>query len=252
MTQMIRALRALKIYTLLLLCAVQTACGAPALSDPQSVNDPYESTNRTALAVNLQVDRFVWKPVAQAYDFVTPATVRLLVRNELSFLATPADIVNALLQGEGTRALRGFGRFFVNGTLGGLGLLDPASEFGLTSLDEDFGQTLAVWGVPEGVYWMLPLLGPSNLRDTLAIAPGMMLDPVRALRPARDWPYSVSKFGASVIEFRAQNIDSIDAFMRNSPDLYVSLRSVYRQKRNAAILNDSSGANGLLDVDAGR
>ena len=230
-----------------LLCGLLAACG-PAVSDPTLTNDPYESANRTALQINRGVDSVLWKPVAQVYDALVPGAVRLPIRNELNFLSTPASVANALLQGNGSRALRGAGRFFVNGTLGGLGLLDPATELGLPSQDEDFGQTLAVWGVPEGPYWVLPLLGPSTPRDALAKPVDWFIGPMRAFPLGRDTAYTAGTVGGNLVEFRAQNLDTFEALVKTSPDLYVTLRSIYRQKRNAAILNDETGASALSDI----
>ena len=138
--------------------------------------DPMEGANRAVLKFNLQVDRLLLKPAARAYRKL-PAPARNGTRNFFANLWMPSTIVNNVLQGKFADAGRGLGRFAINSVLGFFGLMDPATEMGLPERREDFGQTLAVWGVPSGPYLMLPFLGPSNLRDAVALAPQNAADP---------------------------------------------------------------------------
>lgn len=143
------------------------ACSAaPGLARAQeAVDDPWEGFNRDMYAVHDSVDRAVLEPVARGYRSVTPGPVRTGVRNFLRNLRSPVTFVNDLLQGEIERAGVTFVRFGVNTTVGMAGLLDPATSMGMERHDEDFGQTLAVWGVEPGPYIFVPVLGPTTLRD---------------------------------------------------------------------------------------
>lgn len=131
-----------------------------------NVYDPLESWNRRVYHFNYRFDEWVFLPVVHGYQYVTPRLVRSGVSNFFSNLGEIPSLVNSLLQLKGHRALNNTGRLLVNTTVGVVGLWDPASRFGLIKQREDFGQTLGFYGVHEGPYLMLPLLGPSNLRDT--------------------------------------------------------------------------------------
>ncbi|MGQ0384597.1 MAG: MlaA family lipoprotein [Gammaproteobacteria bacterium] len=158
-----------------LLLALLAGCATTGAPAP---GDPLEGWNRGVHRVNDAIDRGVLKPVAKAYRRGVPQPVRAGIGNLLSHLAFPVTIANDLLQGKFVATAQDLGRFALNSTLGLGGLLDPASEAGLPRNEEDFGQTLGRWGVPAGPYLMLPLLGPSTLRD----APAMLADAQADLR----------------------------------------------------------------------
>lgn len=151
--------------TVLLLCAAVLSGCATKNSTPLEPYDPYEETNREVFQFNQTVDRYVLEPVASAYSSVTPRFFRRGVDNFFENASYPGTIVNDLLQGKGRMAVRDTGRFLVNTTVGLLGIWDPASRIGLPARDEDFSQTLAVWGVDSGPYLELPALGPNEARD---------------------------------------------------------------------------------------
>ena len=163
----------------LLLIACLNGCattGGPSSS--HEVSDPIEPVNRAIFSFNMFLDRYLLEPVARAYRFVTPEAARRSVANFLANLRSPVIFANDALQGERERAGITLGRFMINTTLGVAGLFDPATSFGYPRHDEDFGQTLGVWGVASGPYLMLPLLGPSNGRDTVGKVGDYFINPL--------------------------------------------------------------------------
>ena len=142
-----------------------------------SENDPFEEINRTSLKVNQKLDVIIATPVAKFYQKVTPDFLELGIYNSISNIDDINISLNNILQGKVKDGLSDILRFVINSTLGLAGLIDVASKMGLDKHDEDFGQTLAVWGVPHGPYIMLPMLGPSSLRDTLGMVPDAFLSP---------------------------------------------------------------------------
>src|SRR5215470_7755431 len=154
----------------LLLAAVLAGCATVSNPDPR---DPWEPMNRATFEFNDAVDRAVLKPAAEGYRFVLPEVVRTGIRNFFSNLQDPWIALNQLLQGKVERALDDASRFLWNSTLGLGGVLDVATDMRLPKHNEDFGQTLAVWGVNSGPYLVIPFLGPSTLRD----APARLVDP---------------------------------------------------------------------------
>jgi len=135
------------------------------------IADPWENWNRGVYQFNVRLDQYVLKPIAKSYKQLIPQSLRISVSNFFSNLTQPTTIVNDLLQGQLEQSLLDTGRFVFNSTFGLLGLFDVSSYFDLPAHREDFGQTLAVWGVSPGPYMVLPLLGPSTLRDTGGLAP---------------------------------------------------------------------------------
>lgn len=215
----------------------------PPASDPEALeefranNDPIEPFNRTMYSVHEAIDTVALRPAAQVYRFVLPQPVRTGVRNALGNLHAPTILMNDVLQGEMDRGARTAARFLINSTLGLGGIIDVANwQFGIPGHSEDFGQTLAVWGVGEGPYLFLPVLGPSNPRDLLGFGVDVVASPwfwfgqgsvVDALR----WAYT----GISIVDTREGVLDALDELNRSSLDPYSTLRSAYRQRRNAEI-----------------
>ena len=182
--------------TLLAGCAVPPPADDPdAIAEFKENNDPLEPTNRFFYQVNDALDTLLMKPVATVYRGVVPQPVRTGVHNVLNHLATPVVLANDILQGDKERAGATISRFIVNSTLGLGGLYDMATDLSIPLHDADFGMTLAVWGVPDGAFLFLPVLGPSNPRDAIGFAVDTFaLDPwgwvgrgaaVRDLRLAR-------------------------------------------------------------------
>jgi phospholipid-binding lipoprotein MlaA len=212
-----------------------------AYAEYEALNDPLEPLNRAVFQVNLAIDAMFLRPWADFYRLMLPPPFREGVHNILTNLRSPVILANDLLQGEFDRAGTTTGRFLINSTLGVGGLADWATDFGLPYHNEDFGQTLAVWGSPEGPFLMLPLLGPSNPRDAAGLAvDSTILDPFGALNTfgaSSEWMVTMSyvRWGMTAIDARAQNVDELDDLQKSSLDYYAALRSLYRQFRNAEI-----------------
>jgi phospholipid-binding lipoprotein MlaA len=131
-----------------------------------------------------------------------------------------------------------------------LGLLDPATEFGLPPVKEDFGQTLSIYGVGEGFYWMAPILGPSSPRDLAGRVVDGLTNPLSYVGGGNATTItSVSTKVTDIVEYRAQSLETLDALERGSTDFYASIRSAYRQKRNIEILNDKGGVSAFQDLE---
>ncbi len=201
-------------------------------SSPSAENDPLEGFNRGVFAVNDVLDQAVIRPVAYGYREGVPEPIRDRVRDFLANLASPVVFLNDVLQGEFDRAGTTFTRFWVN-TIAGLGgLVDVASSVGIQRHTEDFGQTLGTWGVGDGPYLVLPLLGPSNPRDAIGKVVDVFTDPMTYVFGVYgpDWgPYALA--GTRVVDGRSRIIRETDDLRRNSFDYYATIRSIYRQQR---------------------
>ena len=236
---------------LLLLC---TGCAASS-SDPASAedadsdNDPAEGVNRAIFKANLAADHAVMRPVAQAYTDHVPEVVQTGVHNVVQNLKEPAVAVNDLLQGKVNHAWQSVQRLAVNTTVGAAGIVDVAAKWGLPPHKADFGQTLAVWGVGEGPFVELPLLGPSNPRDALGTAVDLALNPLTFVGGAPATYAGVATGGANLVDARAQHLHDLDELERNSLDYYAALRSVYRQHREGEIsAAKEPEAQGRVDI----
>lgn len=205
-------------------------------------SDPLEPLNRAIFSFNLGLDKALLRPLAAAYNTVLPDPVRDGVRNFLSNLRTPIVLANDVLQGEIGRASDTVGRFLLNSTLGVGGLFDIASDLGFEFHDEDFGQTLAVWGIGEGPYLMLPFLGPSNPRDAIGLAGEYFADPVVIWtnNTDREW-ILYTRTGVDAVDRRSRNVKTLEELERTSLDFYAAVRSLYRQRRLDEIRNGESG-----------
>ncbi|WP_135468169.1 MlaA family lipoprotein [Crenalkalicoccus roseus] len=219
-------------------CATRPPAGDPeALAEFRETNDPAEPFNRAMYDVHQGLDRAVLRPVARGYRTVVPQPVRTGVRNVLGNLRSPVILLNDMLQGEPRRAGDTLGRFVINSTLGLGGIFDVAkSHFGVPGHTADFGQTLGRWGVGEGPYLFVPVLGPSNPRDLLGFGAGVAADPFfwvgqGAVVDGLAW----GRVGATVVDTREDLLDPLDELERSSLDPYATLRSVYRQRRRAMI-----------------
>ena len=209
----------------------------------KDVKDCFETLNRGSFALNQGLDKVIFKPVAKAYRAL-PSPVRAGTNNALTNLSSLVTIPNNVLQGELKTAGVNTGRFIVNTTIGIFGLFDVASKMGFSEYEkEDYGQTLAVWGVGPGCYLVLPVLGPSTLRDTAGSFVNVM---------GGDPYYNVSAHGnneyldksdymltktLTAIDFRAKNLETFDNLEKNSLDFYASVKSLYIQDRKRKIAN---------------
>ncbi len=212
----------------------------------EQISDPFEGTNRTILSINEDIDKAVLEPVARGYRYVAPKPVRSSVRNFLRNLKSPVIMGNELLQGDFTGLANATGRLIINTLLGVGGLFDVADMGGIPYQPEDFGQTLATWGVGNGPYFVVPLLGPSTLRDGTGLLVDSFLDPVRIYMFNNDLEWlHYTRVGVGIIDQREELLDVIDDLRRNSFDYYAALRSAYYQRRQALVNDmgaDSSAA----------
>jgi phospholipid-binding lipoprotein MlaA len=237
------------VAVLAVLFAAAGCASAPDPSDPEAVteflqlNDPLEPTNRGMFEVNRALDNAVLKPTATAYKAVAPEFVRTRITNILANLRSPVILANDIMQGEFKRAATTFLRFFINTTIGIAGMNDMATAMEIEGHDEDFGQTLAVWGVSEGPFIMLPLFGPSNPRDTVGLVVDFIIDPLRiwASNTERDF-VPIARAGVDAVDIRSRNLDVLDDLEKSSLDFYAAIRSLYRQRRADAISNGQGSA----------
>ena len=201
------------------------------------IYDPLEGVNRAIFSFNNVADKIVLEPVAKGYKKL-PSPIQSGVGNFINNLKLPLAALNQLLQGQGKNAAESTGRFLVNSTIGVFGLIDVAENIGLDQKEEDFGQTLATWGVGDGFYIVLPLFGPSNLRDTTGMVITMMTDPINAYAVTQGEAWAIPvRTAANAIDQRSQIIDEVNALRDNSVDYYAAVRSSYYQNRKAAIMN---------------
>lgn len=213
---------------LALLCTF-TAC---ATLPPGSVRDPRdhaERFNRAMFKFNATLDHAVMRPAAHAYVRAVPATVRTGISNFLSNLAYTSTIGNDLFQGQTWDFARDVARLVVNTTAGLGGLLDPATRLGLVKHDRDFGQTLGRWGLPTGSYLVLPLLGPSDVRDAIGTVPDRFMTVEGYIR--HDVPLSVGLFSLRALDTRAEALPS-DSTVDSAYDPYGFVRSAWFQLRD--------------------
>lgn len=236
--------------TLLLasLAVTLSACGGMSdkYQNTGEINDPFEKMNRTTLAVNDAVDKAVLEPVARGYRAVTPSGIRIAFSNFLNNLKSPVVIGNQLLQGDMQGAGNATARMVINTLAGFGGILDLADAGGIEDEPEDFGQTLATWGVGDGAYVVLPFMGPSSVRDTAGMFVDGYADPLRIYLfniDKQGWHYG--RIGGTVLSERERLLDVIDDLRRNSFDYYAAMRSAYYQNRQA-LINDSGRADAAV------
>jgi len=215
--------------------------------------DPLEGFNRAMWGLNMGLDKVIVKPVSSVYRTITPRPARRGLSRVLANLTEPFSFINGLLQGKPNRAFNSLGRFVVNSTVGVVGLGDPASKMGMKPTPEDFGQTLAHWGIKSSAYLVLPLLGPSTIRDGVGTGVAFFADPYRiGLRESglSTW----EQRGVNAFEVVSARSDLTDAggdtFLETSLDSYAVARSAYLQRRQASIL-DEDGTGGAAPDGTG-
>lgn len=205
-----------------------------------AADDPLEPMNRQIFRVNDGLDRYVIEPVAKGWDFVLPDFAQHALRDAFDNLRFPIVFANNLLQLKIKDAGIDLGRFIVNSTVGLAGFLDPASTIGLRRNVEDFGQTLAYWGVPPGPYLMLPFFGPSNIRDGF----GLIVDTgLRAIGFFIPLVASFAMQGVDTMNRRSLIRDQIDSERRASLDWYISVRNAYTQYRDHLVHDRKKAAS---------
>lgn len=224
---------------LLLSLALLSGCASTSSGD----RDPFEKYNRGMTRFNLKADEVVLQPVARGYKKVVPSPIRNGLHNFFLNLREPLNMVYDLLQGKWAMAGRDAGRFAINTTLGLGGVNDVASYMDLPRRDEDFGQVLAVWGVSSGPHLVLPLLGPSNIRDGIGLVPGYYY---WSLMPPDTSPESTIATVVGIVDLRARLLGTEDV-INLQPDKYLFLREAYRQRRALAISEEPASADSAED-----
>ena len=219
------------------------------------VKDCFETINRATFAFNMALDKAIFKPVAKGYRKL-PSPIRTGTSNALSNLSNLVTIPNNILQGDLGSAANNTVRFAINTTLGVVGIFDPANSLGFEKREkEDFGQSLGVMGVGEGCYLVLPVLGPSTVRDTIGSLVSMnggdawhnvtVRNDTQYFKES-DYYYSKAADG---VNFRAKNIEAFESIEKNSVDLYATVRSLYLQDRKKKILNSKDKTESMDDGD---
>ncbi len=194
--------------------------------------DPWVRWNRAVFAFNDALDVYLLEPVAKAWDRVLPDRVQQSIANVFTNAYTPLVAANNLLQGKPHESAVDVARFMVNSTFGLIGLFDLASDWGLEKHDEDFGQTLAVWGVPPGPYLVLPFLGPSSPRDAVGYGVDSLATVYWFFTDIR---FTIGPQAVSVVNGRAQVLDAVRELKAASVDYYAAVRNAYWQRRKAQI-----------------
>ena len=222
---------------------------------PGQVKDCFETLNRATFKLNKVLDGVIFEPIAKAYR-VLPSPVRAGTGNALNNLSSLVTIPNNVLQGEFKKASINTGRFLINTTIGIVGIFDVAKKIGFSKYEkEDYGQTLGTWGVGEGCYLILPVLGPSTVRDTAGSFVNVFGgDPWYniAIDGNNEFLSSSTYIKTKIltgIEFRAKNIDSLENLEKNSIDFYASVKSLYIQSRRQKISNKNVALEIIYDAD---
>jgi len=214
---------------------------------PEAANDPYEQINRDTLRRNAKVDKYVVLPTVRLYLQMVPEDGRRGVHNFLGNLSLPTIFVNDMLQGELSRAGKSMWRLVINSTVGIAGIWDPASKIGIPGHGEDFGQTLAVWGVKEGPYLILPIFGPSNPRDATGLLVDAAIDPTNQIHFKQHLWWAAGREYFTLLDLKSQTYQTVQGIQRSSVDYYSSLRNFYRQYRNEQIGNGRNQPQDLPD-----
>ena len=219
------------------------------------VKDCFETVNRGIFTLNQGLDKIFFKPIAKGYRYL-PKPIRSGTSNVLSNLSNVVTVPNNILQGQLKEAGINALRFSINSSLGIAGIFDVASYYGLKKLDkEDYGQTLGTWGVKEGCYFVLPVLGPTTIRDSLGSIANFSggdawfnITVANNTKYFENSDYYYSRLTAGV-DFRAKNLEAFESLEKNSLDLYASVRSLYLQDRKRKILNLDETTETMNDDD---
>ena len=246
------------ITTFFTIFIIQLLVVKKTFGDEGEVKDCFEKLNRATFALNMGLDKVIFKPLAKGYRKL-PSPVRTGTDNALSNLSNLITIPNNVLQGDFGSAANNSARLVINTTLGIAGIFDPANSFGFEKrAKEDFGQSLGVMGVGEGCYLVLPVLGPTTIRDTVGSLIAMnggdvwhnitVRDDEEYVKEFKESDYWASRV-TSGVDFRAKNLEAFDAMQKNSVDLYATVRSLYLQDRKKKINNSNNKTEAMDDGD---
>ena len=226
--------------------ALLTGCATMQSADPEVPdNDPFESVNRPIYRANDFIDRRIARPVTEAYVSYTPQPIQNSVSNFFDNVVYPNVILNDFLQGKVTQGLEDLGRFLVNSTFGFLGVWDMATPLGLEAHDEDFGQTLGVWGMDESIYLMLPFIGPSTVRDV----PNLGVSTVTNILFYVSSPYVVPVALLGFIDYRAGLDEAVTFRDETAVEPYLFTREAYLQHRKFLIYDGNPPVDDDLYLD---
>lgn len=228
----------------LLLPLLLAACARGELQEGELIADPYEGVNREVHAFNKGLDQAVINPASKVYDAVTPEVGQLLIGNALAHLTLPGLFANHLLQADFEDAGATLARFALNTVMGAGGLLDPATAFGATYRETDFGLTLAEWGVEPGVYFELPLFGPSTTRDAVGRVVDRVFSPTTYVSGGAD--VTLAKAGVRAIDV----LDTRERYRALIDDVLYGSRDSYRATRNAYVQNRRRTQAGQTVIEA--
>jgi phospholipid-binding lipoprotein MlaA len=215
-----------------LLVATGCAVSPSRITEPR---DPLEPVNRAVFRFNSDFDKAFFRPVAEGYRYITPEPVERGITNFFGNISDVTSLINNVLQFKMTRAGTDVGRLFINSTVGVLGFVDVATNVGLPSYKEDFGQTLGYWGLDSGAFLMLPFLGPSSVRDALGDVGDLFTDPLFNLEPIFDLPRDHVYWGLvglRAVDRRANYLTTSQILEDAAIDPYVLLRDAYLQRRH--------------------
>lgn len=222
------------VLTALTLSLGLSGCSTPS-AESLAQNDPWEKTNRTFFDFDMKLDHSVARPVAKGYRDVVPEFARNGIHNALTNLNSPVVLANDALQGDSEKFSKTLGRMVINSTIGIAGLIDVATQLGVPYHDNDFGITLGKAGAAEGSFLVLPFAGPKPPRDLVGSAVDNLFDPLTYARWHGKDTQTAFRFGLSVLDSRAAQVDEVENIERSSIDFYATSRNLYRQSRNAAI-----------------
>ena len=246
------------ITTLFTIFILQLLVVKKTFGNEGEVKDCFEKLNRATFALNMGLDKVIFKPISKGYRKL-PSPIRTGTGNALNNLSNLITIPNNILQGDFKSAANNSARLIINTTLGIAGIFDPANSFGFEKREkEDFGQTPGVMGVGEGCYLVLPVLGPTTIRDTVGSLVAMnggdvwhnitVRDDEEYVKEFKESDYWASRV-TSGVDFRAKNLEAFDAMEKNSVDLYATVRSLYLQNRKKKINNSSEKTEAMEDGD---
>ena len=236
----------LRALAILLLIGTVAACSRPdGPQGPGSVHDPYENVNRGIHSFNRGIDRVFFRPASKGYVTIVPDPMVTSFSHFSDNISEPSNLVNAVLQGNFKRAGTSLARFILNSTIGFAGLADPATEFGIAADHTDFGETLHVWGAPEGAFVELPLLGPSNERDAIGTLVDFVSNPLdyaigNKAKNIGTYAEIVQRMGN-----RGRYSDTVDSILYESADSYAQARIIFLQNRRFELAG--SGAEEYSD-----
>lgn len=236
-------LTSFKTIRLLALTAAMIAgvAGAAKAQEAGEIDDPFMGFNRAVFSFNDAADQAVLRPIAQGYRYIVPRGGRTGIRNVIHNLRAPVNLANNLLQGDLDGAGTTLTRTIINTLIGVGGIFDVAASEGIPYRQEDFGQTLGTWGIGQGAYVVIPLLGPSSMRDSSGLLVDSLMDPLNwYLHNIDEDGWILARFAVTNISRREELLDALDDLRRNSFDYYAAMKSAYVQNRAAAVSNTNT------------